>query len=366
MQHWSLYQGHFSTAEMDSVWSEHSMLSAWLQQEQVLADCQADLGIIPRQAADALMAVSVSQLDPQEMAAQMRLVGRPIVGLVKQLRRLVGENLASYVHFGATTQDIIDSATMCRMRDGLLLISASSERLIQRLEQLSSESGKLEVIARTNGQYALPITLAQRFKAWQQELIRRKQRIDQCITDNIWLQLGGPVGDGRSFGDQSQQLKVRMADKLQLKLVEPHWQNTRDGVAEIISALGILCSSVGKIAQNINLLSSSDIAELYESADPGQGASSSMAHKQNQRCSEFAEAVARLGRQQAEQINETSQHQHERSGGAWISEWIVVANVFLYTSGALSWSEKLFDNLKIDENRVRQNLQAYHCSINFG
>jgi 3-carboxy-cis,cis-muconate cycloisomerase len=131
-----------------------------------------------------------------------------------------------------------------------------------------------------------------------------------------------------------------------------------------VIALGQLAVTIEKIAHNINLLSSSDIGELYETPTRGKGASSSMAHKRNQRCSEFAEALGCLARGRSMQINETSKHEHERSGGVWISEWVIIPEVFLLTSGALKWTKKLFNTLKVDEARMLENLRLANEQIN--
>ena len=159
--------------------------------------------------------------------------------------------------------------------------------------------------------------------------------------------LGGPVGDLRGYEkDEGATIKLAIASKLGLNSVDPHWQNARDGVSDIATAMGALCATLCKIAHTINLLSSSDIAEASEIHENGKGASSSMHHKRNQRASEFAEAVGRLGRQTAEQIGEFTLHEHERSGGAWIGEWVIIPNVFLLTSGAVQWTQTLFANLE--------------------
>jgi 3-carboxy-cis,cis-muconate cycloisomerase len=147
-----------------------------------------------------------------------------------------------------------------------------------------------------------------------------------------------------------------LAEALGLGAVEPHWQNARDGVADTVSSLGALCATICKIAHNINLLSSSDIGEVCECHENGKGASSSMHHKRNQRASEFAEAVARLGRQRSEQIGELIMHQHERSGGVWVGEWLVVPEVFLLSSGALSWAKRMLTDLRVNEDQMERNL----------
>ena len=213
------------------------------------------------------------------------------------------------------------------------------------------------MIGRTNGQYAMPMSFATKLGVWSAELTRRREAIAQARGRGLLVQVGGLVGDLSAYEEGAgEALKCKMAKTLNLKTADPHWQNARDGLADIVTALGMLCATLSKICHNINLLSSSDIQEVHEGYAQGKGASSSMAHKTNQRASEFGEAVARLGRQRAEQIGELTLHQHERSGGVWIAEWIVVPEVFLLTSGALAWSERLFLDLNVDRAAMGRHL----------
>lgn len=182
--------------------------------------------------------------------------------------------------------------------------------------------------------------------------------ISEAGQRGLLVQVGGPLGDLSNYDVGTEaEVKMRMAEALDLGIAEPHWQNARDGVADIVAALGALCATICKIAHNINLLSSSDIGEVCECHENCKGASSSMHHKRNQRASEFAEAVARLGRQRSEQIGELTLHQHERSGGVWVGEWLVVPEVFLLSSGALSWAKRMLSELRVNEDRMEQKLQ---------
>ena len=285
--------------------------------------------------------------------------GRPIIGLVKQLREQVPEGQRHLVHFGTTTQDILDTACSLQMKTGLQWLDAKLAGILAAIDSLAADCRGCQGIARTNGQYAMPIQLTQKFAVWRQELQRRRRALVDVGKTNLWLQLAGPVGDHSGFGAKAEQLRTGMARELGLSLVSPHWQNARDGIAEIIASLGLLAASITKIAHNINLLSSSDIGEYRERQTPGKGNSSTMPHKRNQRCSEFAEATARLARQHAEQINESGLHQHERSGGAWISEWYIVPQVFLLSSAAVMWTERLFTSLEINEQQIAENLARF-------
>ncbi|WP_298922176.1 lyase family protein [uncultured Roseobacter sp.] len=357
-----IYRDCFSSSEMRDIWSEHATISTWLKAEQVLARCQADLGVIPNDAATAMEAISVSELDVEDLAAEMALVGRPIIGLVKQLRVLVPTH-ANHVHFNSTTQDIMDTAMVIQMKLGLEGIRSSTIRVTGLLDAHIAAHSSTVLIGRTNGQHALPIALSAKLRVWRSELLRRLEAMEFAASRGLNVQVGGPVGDLRGYeSGMGESVKSAMAEKLSLGMVDPHWQSARDGVAEILATLGLLCGSLCKIGHNINLMSSSDIAEVSEGHVNGKGASSSMHHKRNQRASEFLEAVARLGRQRAEQIGEFTLHQHERSGGAWIGEWTLVPEVFLLTSGAVSWAETLLSDVTFHAERMGDRAEAVTAS----
>lgn len=363
MLDYGIYRDCFSSADMRSIWSEHATISAWLKVEQVLAAHQASAELIPTKAAEAIKAVSICDLNLAELQAEMMLVGRPIVGLAKQLRGLLPEH-AAHVHFRATTQDVMDTALALQMKLGLELIQSTLGDVTAAIDHHVSAHPDTMMMGRTNGQHAVPIRLATKLEVWRSELDRRLEALEDAAKRGLNVQIGGPVGDLRGYENGAgHQIKQDVALSLGLNAVEPHWQNARDGLADIVTALGALCGTLCKIAHNINHLSSSDIGEFSEVHETGKGASSAMAHKRNQRASEFGEAVARLGRQRAEQIGELTHHEHERSGGVWIGEWIVVPETFLLTSGALQWSEQMFKNLVADTDAMERLVSA-KCAPN--
>ncbi|UUV05875.1 lyase family protein [Ruegeria sp. YS9] len=357
MLDWQLLQGSFSSTDMRHIWSESSTISAWIKVEQTLARVQSDVGLVPNEAVVALDGFCIGKLDQERLRQDMALVGRPILGLVGQLREHVGEDLAKFVHFNSTTQDIMDTALAMQMKLGLATVLSDLDQLVSSLTGLIEAHPNTYMIGRTNGQHAIPMLLRTKFEVWRAELMRRREAITEAERRGALVQVGGPLGDLSNYEEgKGAEVKAGLAEVLGLNATEPHWQNARDGVADIASALGCLCASICKIAHNINLLSSSDIGEICECHENGKGASSSMHHKRNQRASEFAEAVARLGRQRSEQVGELTLHQHERSGGVWVGEWVVVPEVFLLTSGALSWAKRMLSDLTVKEDQMAEKV----------
>ncbi len=357
MLNWAITQDCFSGAAMRQIWSESATISAWIRVEQTLASVQSDAGLIPKKAADAIGALSIADLDLDQMRQDMVLVGRPIVNLVKQFQNFVGPEFAAYVHYNSTTQDVMDTATSAQMKLGLEDVRGTVAGLIGELDSRITIHEATRMMGRTNGQYAVPMSLATKLRVWRSELVRRDLALKEAAKRGLFVQIGGPLGDLTKYdGDIGRTVKNGVAQALGLGIADPHWQNARDGVSDIVTALGALCATLCKIAHNVNMLSSSDVGELSETHTNGKGASSSMQHKRNQRASEFAEAVARLGRQRSEQIGELTLHQHERSGGVWIGEWLVVPEVFLLTSGALAWSEQMLGSMHINADKMRDRI----------
>jgi 3-carboxy-cis,cis-muconate cycloisomerase len=364
MLNWSLYQSSFSTPFMRKLWSQEAMIEAWLKVEKTLANCQAEQGLIPESAAQSLAKVTINDIDEKALLDKMQLVGRPIVGLVAQLRALVPEEDARYVHYLSTTQDIMDTACMLQMQLSVIEVKAQLDSLITKLDQLALEHASTQMMGRTNGQHAVVIHLGTKLAVLVAELERRRDNLQYAASHGLMVQVGGPVGDLSQYPEGKGKLvKTAMAEHFNMCFAEPHWQNARDGIGDILGALGGLSASLCKIAQNVNLLASSDIAEVSEGYSKGRGASSSMAHKKNQRSSEFAEATARLARQRAEQIGELTLQQHERSGGAMIAEWLVIPDVFMLCSGALMWSEQLFNNLEVHSDQMEKTIKQHKASI---
>ncbi|WP_315981534.1 lyase family protein [Aliamphritea spongicola] len=258
----------------------------------------------------------------------------------------------------------MDTATMLQIQRGITEIQLQLEAVLIQLQRHAQEQRHTRMLGRTNGQHAVPLQFSTKLEVWIAELKRRRDNLQYATSHGLMVQVGGPVGDLSKYPDNcGPAVKAAMADALNMGFADPHWQNARDGIADIIMALGSLSASLCKIAQNVNLLASSDIGEVSEGHRNGRGASSSMAHKKNQRASEFAEATARLARQRAEQIGELTLHQHERSGGAMIGEWLVIPEVFLLCSGALMWTEQLFTGLQVHSDVMQQHIEQQAASL---
>lgn len=352
-----LFQDLFSTQRMRGVWSDDAGIAAWLRVEQAIAAAQAELGLIDREAARILCGITPDRIDRARLAEDALLVGRPIVGFVNQLRELVGPNAAPYIHRGVTTFDLMDSALVLRARDALAEVDEGIAAVLSRIDAIRERCGDLKMMGRSNHQHAVPMRLDTKLTSWSAELQRRRVALTQAAKTGLMVQFGGPVGELADWPPgTATRLRENLAARLGLGAPASHWQNARDGLAQIVLAAGLLGATLSRIARNVNLLSSTEIGELREEHRSGQGASSAMAHKRNQRASEFSEGLGRATSQSASRISETMLHDHERSGGALIAEWPVMPETFLHLSGALMWSARMFDRLVVDPTRMAEKL----------
>lgn len=355
---WSIYQNVFSTGSMRQIFSENRSIELWLEVEAALVLAKADIGLIPLSDAQQIAQVALElEVDKSQLQQSVDLVGRPIIGIVQQLKSQLPQTLANHVHWGSTTQDVIDTALMLQMRSAFLLIDNELEQLIQQIGQRIQQIGDLTVVARTNGQHAQPIRLDEKLEHWKQAFIARQTVLQDCAARELKLQCGGAVGNLSAFQARDiMGFRNAVAKRLALKEASYNWQNLRSGMVDMIHALITLVSLLEQVATEVNRLSSNDIGELYEKAGEGSGASSAMPHKQNQRCSEFAMAIAKIARQRGTGFVELGLHEHERSAHGWVGEWTTIPEVFLYSSGAMKWSCLMFERLAANSDRMRDNL----------
>ena len=356
---WKIYQHIYAPAEMKQVFGEEGAIKSWINVERAISRNQGAIGIIPEAAAHAIDSTLVADIvDMDKFQKDVQIVGRPIVGLVRQLTDAVGEPHNVWVHYGVSTYDIMDSGTACQIKDGIAIIHRQLVGLREIWENLAEVHKMTIMIARTNGQHAQPTTFGARVANWLEEFVRHHKRVLSSGQEAASVQLGSVTGSLASVHPKGLELRDGVATELGLQAGLANWHNARDAIAACVLDLGLVCASLARIARDISSLSSTDIGETRESGQSGRGRSSAMPHKQNPRASEFAEGVARLGRQRAMGITEIMAQEHERSGGGYTAEWMLVPDVFLLTSAALQWQIDLFNRLEIDKQRMAENIQA--------
>lgn len=354
---WTIYRHMFDTAPMAAVFGESRTIEAWVEVEKAVTRVQGRLGIVPQASAQAIWErLTAENLDLDRLHLDTVDVGRPIVGLAKQLAEQVEEAHAMWVHYGITTYDIMDTGKVLQFRNGLDLLREQLVTYRRTLMELAATHRDTVMIGRTNNMHAQPQTFGAKIAVWIEELLRHQDRLAAVRDRALVVQFGGAVGTLSSLGPDGLAFRKAVAQELGLGTALSNWHNARDTVTELSLCLGNLCATLARIAQNLNALGSTEIGEISEAGQAGRGRSSAMAHKRNPRAAEFAESVARLGRQRAMGIVEVAGQEHDRCGGTWIAEWMLLPESFLLTAGALQWARDLIQRLDVHVDRMRANI----------
>jgi 3-carboxy-cis,cis-muconate cycloisomerase len=356
-----LYGASFSNARVAELFTDAHHIKTMLEVEAALARAQAKLGMIPKDAALEIERAAQSlEVDIAQLRAGIANDGFPVIELVRQLRAKVSSNAANFVHFGATTQDILDTANALRIRDALEIIRELLERLIAQLAQLTRAHRNTIMAGRTHTQQALPITFGFKVAGWLAPLLRHHERLRELETRVNVVQFGGAVGTLAALGNRG--LEVQHALAAELKLNEPliPWHTQRDNIAELAGWLALVTSSLGKIAQDVLLLAQSEIAEIRESGDVNRGGSSTMPQKSNPITSELILTIARMNAALLPALHQANLHEHERGTHGIQLEWLTLAQMIGFTSGALEQAVNLSQNVVVNTDRMLENVRASH------
>ncbi|MBV9758048.1 MAG: adenylosuccinate lyase family protein [Alphaproteobacteria bacterium] len=343
---------------MRAVFDERTFLQRMLDVEAALARVQARLGIIPAEAAAAIGdAARVENLDTAELAASVRNVGYPVVGLVKELSRAAGE-AGRWTHWGATTQDIMDTALVLQIRDGLALLRRDLLALIGALAQQAERHRQTLMAGRTHLQHALPTTFGLKCAVWLEPLLGHVERLDQLRPRVERVEFGGAAGTLASLGAQGIAVMEGLAAELELAAPRAPWHVARDGVAEAVSFLGLLCGSLAKFAFDIILLAQTEVGEVAEPHVAGRGSSSTMPQKRNPIASEYVLAGARSVQAMVPLMQGAMAGDQERATGPWQSELLALPQAFVLAHGAVQHAHTIAAGMVVDAARMRRNLDA--------
>jgi 3-carboxy-cis,cis-muconate cycloisomerase len=351
-----IFKDMFGSAEMRAVFSDENQLACFVAAEVALAVAQGRLGVIPREAAAAIARLAPSvAIDRATLKHEAENVGYPILGLVRQLSEKLGD-AGRYVHWGTTTQDIVDTATVLQIRSGLALIERDLAAVSQALMRLAQKYRATPMAGRTHLQQALPITFGYKCAIWLSMLDRHAARLRELRPRVLMAQLGGAAGTLASLGEQG--LAVRREYARELGLGEPPitWHVARDGMAETVGFLGLVTGSLGKIGFDVMLMMMTELGEAFEPFASHRGASSTMPQKRNPISSEILVANAKAVRQHAALMLDAMIQDFERATGPWHVEWMAVPESFILTAGSLAQAKFMLEGLVVDESRMRQNL----------
>lgn len=330
--------------EVEALLADDAQLAAMLLVERALADASADAGWISPEAAAAIAtATETFAPDWPGLTAGMAQDGVVVPALVKQLRDALPEAHRAALHKGATSQDVIDTALMLQLAKVLDLYDTRLAALLDRLRELTEQSGSRPLMAHTRMQVALPTTWGAKLNAWSEPLQRQLRAFAALRRPLLVVQLGGPVGDRGSFEGKGDAIAIGLARRLDLGLSTP-WHSTRDPIVGLGNLLALVSGSLGKLGADIALLAQTEVAAIRLE---GGGSSSAMAHKSNPVNAEVLVALARFNAGLAGTLQQAMVHENERSGAAWTLEWLTLPSMLVTTGASLRLAGDLLDQVRM-------------------
>ncbi|MGA8059517.1 MAG: 3-carboxy-cis,cis-muconate cycloisomerase [Candidatus Binataceae bacterium] len=353
-----IYGALWGTAEMRAFFSDAAQLQLMLDVEAALARAEAKLGLVPQQVAEAITkAARVENLRIERIAEGTRETGVPVPALVSELGRAAGEEAARYIHLGATTQDILDTALVLQVRRALEYLRRDLVALARRLAGRASEFRDTPMAGRTHLQQAVPITFGLKCAVWASPLAAHVERLDQAARRVLVVQFGGAAGTLAALGANGVAVAEALAHELGLGVPDLPWHVARDTMAEIVALLGLVCGSLSKFALDVTLLMQTEVAEVFEPHVPGRGGSSTMPQKRNPVAAEYIIAAARGVHGLVPLMLTAMAQDHERATGPWQSEALALPQCFVLCAGATAHALAIAGGMTIDAARMRRNLE---------
>ena len=353
----SIFRDIFSTEAMRRVFSDENRVQKYLDFEAGLAKAQARLGIIPKEAGEEIVRhCNAGEMDFAKLKTQTERIGYPVLPVVQQLVGLCKDGLGEWCHWGATTQDITDSATVMQIREGLALVEADLNGIADALAHLARKHRDTPMAGRSNLQQAVPITFGYKMATLLAAFERHKQRLKELKSRVLVGEFGGAAGTLSSLSGRGLETQAELMKELNLGQPAIAWHTVRDTIAEVGCFLGLVTGTCGKIAFDVKLMMQTEVEELYEPFHEGRGSSSTMPQKRNPISSVYITALTSVVRQQTAALLDAMVEDHERATGPWEIEWIVLPEIFCLSAGALAQTLFVLNGLQVDEKRMRSNL----------
>jgi 3-carboxy-cis,cis-muconate cycloisomerase len=347
----------FSDARMRDVWSDENRTAKYLDIERALAKVQGELGIIPKDAADEIVRnCNLSQIDWDKLKAKTEQIGYPIIAVVNQINANCRDKLGEYCHWGATTQDITDTATVMQIREGLAIVDADLKAISAALAKLARQYRDTPIVGRSNLQQAIPVTFGYKMATILAAVERHRERLEQLRPRVLVGEFGGACGTLASIEKGAMETQAGLMVELGLGQPLIAWHTVRDNIAEVGCFLGLVGGTLGKVSMDVKLLMQTEVAEVYEPFAHGRGSSSTMPQKRNPISSLYIHAAVSVVRQHAASLIEAMVADHERSTGPWEIEWIVLPEAFCLMAGALKQTRYVLEGLEVDVAKMRSNI----------
>ena len=353
----AVFRDIFTTPAMRHVWSDENRVQKYLDFEAALARAQARLGIIPKNAAAEIVRhCEAKQIDMAKLKEATEKIGYPVLPVVQQLVKLCKDGLGEWSHWGATTQDITDTATIMQIREALDLIENEIDGIRDALATLAKKYRDTPMAGRSNLQQAVPITFGYKMATLLDAYERHKQRLDELRPRVLVGEFGGAAGTLSSLGKDGLKVQTELMKELKLGQPDISWHTVRDRIAEVGCFLGLVTGTCGKIAFDVKLLMQTEVEEVYEPFHQGRGSSSTMPQKRNPISSVYITAQTAMVKQLAAALLEAMVEDHERATGPWEIEWIALPEIFMLSAGALAQTRFVVEGLQVNEKRMRDNI----------
>lgn len=363
----SIFEGFLANSEILEAFSEHHFVAAMLRFEAALARAQARAGLIPQAVAQSIIGTcKVELFDVAKIVRESGRAGSIAIPLIKSLKETVGifnREAAGFVHHGATSQDVIDTALVLLTRDALGLIEADVRKAIAALLALAGRHADDPVLARTLMQPASVTSFGLKCAGWAAPLVRSLQRLQLSRAQALSLQLGGAVGTLAEMKDKAGEVVALMAEDLQLKAPLVCWHTQRDEWVALGCELGLLVGSLGKVARDISLMSQYEVGELAEPSEAGRGGSTAMPHKRNPVACMVALAAAQRAPQRVAALLAAMPQEHERALGHWQAELAEWPGLVMSVHGAARAMAQAVPGLQVNTQRMRANLEAVRAAV---
>ncbi len=352
-----IFRDIFSTEAMRRVWSDENRIQKYLDIEAALARAQARLGVIPHEAAQEIEKhAHVDQFDMEKLKQRTEAIGYPVLPVVEQLVGLCAGGLGEWAHWGATTQDITDTAAVLQIRQAFLLVEDDLNAISESLAGLAQRYRDTPMAGRSNLQQAVPITFGFKMAVLLAAFDRHRARLRELRPRVSVGEFGGAAGTLASLGTQGLEIQAALMRELDLGQPEIAWHTARDSFAEAGNFLGLVTGTLGKVATDVKLMMQTEVGEVAEPFAHGRGASSTMPQKRNPISCNYILACTSVVRQHAAALLEAVVEDHERSTGPWEIEWIALPEIFLLAAGALAQARHILGGLHVDAKRMRENL----------
>jgi 3-carboxy-cis,cis-muconate cycloisomerase len=353
----AVFRNVFTVEPMRQVWSDENRVQKYLDFEAALAKSQARLKIIPQNACDEIVKHCDAKLiDMAKLKEATERIGYPVLPVVQQLVKLCKDGLGEWSHWGATTQDITDTATVLQIREALDIVGKEIDGICEALAGLAKKYRDTPMAGRSNLQQAVPITFGYKMATILAGFERHRQRLKELRPRVEVGEFGGAAGTLSSLGKDGLKCQVELMKELKLAQPAISWHTVRDTIAEVGCFLGLVTGSCGKVAFDVKLLMQTEVEEVYEPFHAGRGSSSTMPQKRNPISSVYITAQAAIVKQQVAALLEAMVEDHERATGPWEIEWITLPEIFMLSAGALAQTRFVLEGLQVNEKKMRENI----------